>query len=149
MKFFPPFWIVCCFLACQQQPAATPFSRSNGYAEVLKTKDDSLFHEIMQGHDGAMAKMGRLSLAISEVNAAKDSLIRNKQQASAFEKLAIDLEQAEVGMDNWMKAFKMDTLKDAPDKRIKYFEEEKRKIMIVKVKIIESLSKADSLMRKR
>jgi hypothetical protein len=51
-------------------------------------------------------------------------------------------------MDTWMREFDMDSALDNLENRIKYLTEEKLKVGKVKKSIIESLQRADSVLRK-
>lgn len=59
-----------------------------------------------------------------------------------------DLAQADNAMNEWMNGFKYDSLKDNEAARVQYLQNEKTKINAVKDLVLNSLSKADSLLPK-
>ena len=49
-------------LACNNEASSGDTTdRKNGFPPGPKTREDSLFHEVMQGHDAGMAKMPHAS----------------------------------------------------------------------------------------
>lgn len=118
-----------------------------------KTKEDSLFHEVMEGHDAGMAKVGKLRGNIKETERRLDSVVKlpAKQVNAAYKQSLTDLQaaltKANTEMNNWMTAFKVDTLADNKELRIKYLEDEKAKVEVVKELIFSSLNQADSVLR--
>ena len=139
--------------SCKNAPKKEQ-ERTDGFNPVLKTREDSLFHDVMEGHDMGMARMGKISRYLSQVQKTLDSL--NKLPASKvdtkYQQFLIDLQKelnyADYGMNNWMEEFKVDSAKGEKEKRIQYLEEEKVKIQKVKESIIGSLKRADSLFGK-
>jgi hypothetical protein len=139
--------------SCKNAPKQEQ-ERTDGFNPVLKTREDSLFHDVMEGHDMGMARMGKISRYLSQVQKALDSL--NKLPASKvdtkYQQFLIDLQKelnyADYGMNTWMEEFKVDSAKGEKEKRIQYLEAEKVKIQKVKESIIGSLKRADSLFGK-
>lgn len=127
-----------------------------GNAEV-KTKADTLMDEVMDGHDVGMSKMGPLTRAQREVTRLLDSLSKlpaKTQKASApykakLDSLLSDLKSADFSMDEWMKSFNMDSALHNTEERIKYLGSEKIKVQNVKSAILNSLQKADSVLKER
>lgn len=119
--------------------------RKNGFSEPLKSGEDSLFHEVMQGHDIGMANMGKLSRSLIQLRSHRDSLLRLRRNIVGYTMLEKELADAETGMNRWMEEFRVDTLKDNSKERLEYLENEKRKVNIVKEKILTGLRKFDSL----
>lgn len=125
--------------------------------EAPKTKADSLMADVMDGHDVGMGKMGKLSTYEQLVQKALDSISKlpaKAQQAAAplKKKLNVALEelkQAETGMNEWMDHFNMDSALDNAEERIKYLTSEKDRVGTVKVKILSSLSYADSVLKSK
>lgn len=125
--------------------------------ETPKTKEDSLYADVMDGHNVGMAKMGKIRAMQNEVKKVLDSIAilpAKAQQAAAplktkLDSLAADLSYAETAMDKWMTEFVMDSAKNNIEKRIKYLTEEKLKIEKVKSSILTGLQKADSLLKVR
>ncbi len=116
-------------------------------------KEDSLFNQVLEGHDVGMAKYGQLKRSISEVGRLLDSLNKLPEEKldPLYRKELMDLHQdlndALKGMDDWMTSFVMDSAKDNPDQRIKYLESEKEKVTKVREDILTSLQRADSLLK--
>ncbi len=123
--------------------------------ETPKTKEDSLYADVMDGHNVGMAKMSKIRTLQAEVKKVLDSIATlpaKAQQAATplkikLDSLAADLSYAEIAMDKWMMEFNMDSAKDNIEKRIKYLTEEKLKIEKVKSSILTGLQKADSLLK--
>jgi hypothetical protein len=142
-------------IACNNNSSSNEAAnRKNGYAPVLKTKEDSLFHDVMKGHDVGMAKIGKLRKNIDETQRQLDSINQlpsNKVNASykqALTNLHKELNDANNEMNTWMDEFKADSATGNTDLRIKYLQQEKEKVTIVKEHILTSLQKADSLLHK-
>lgn len=126
--------------------------RKNGYTPVLKDRGDSLYHEVMKGHDTGMAKTGQINRAKETLKNAVDSLSKTKKADPRFlatvKSIQEDVEQADYSMQTWMTEFRADTLQDDKDKRASYLEKEVVKVNKVKDRILQSLLRYDSLYRK-
>lgn len=141
------------FCSCKDTSSEPP-ERRDGYTVVLKTREDSLYHEVMQGHDIGMAKMGKLKRHLKEIQQELDSL--NKLPATKidedYQQTLIDLQEelnyADYSMFTWMGEFKADSAKDDKAKRLAYLESEKIKVEKVKEYILTGLQRADSLLKK-
>lgn len=142
-------------IACNNHSTNEATDRKNGYEPVLKTKEDSLYHDVMQGHDAGMAKIGKLRKNIDEVNNRLDSINKlpaakvNAAYKESLIRLQKKLNEANYAMNNWMDEFKVDSVADNPELRIKYLQQEKDKVTIVKQYILTSLQFADSLLNKK
>ena len=143
--------LVICHFSCGDP---THEERTDGYSDKPKTKKDSLYHEVMEGHDIGMAKMGKLKKAITAVDQKLDSLGRQAKSAAnesdrrSLIKLKEELEYADHAMFQWMEEFNLDSAINDDKKRIDYLESEKVKVIKVRDHILNSLSRADSLLRK-
>lgn len=152
MKYLLIVVAVFAFMACTETPKP---ARTDGFTKVLKTKEDSLLNDVMEGHDAGMARMLKLSKYQKRVADAIDSVNklpaakRDKQFLSSLETLKEDLSYAENSMNLWMEGFKMDSLKDQPSLRITYLEQQKATVTKVKEAILGSLSRTDSLLTKK
>ena len=142
--------------ACNDASHDEHAAQSNGYtAPVLKTREDTLFHEVMKGHDAGMAKVGKLRKSIDETMHRLDSLSKlppKKVDAAykqALTSLQTDLKKADEEMDNWMQKFKLDSVADNKELRIKYLEGESVKVTAVKEHILSVLQQADSLLKRQ
>lgn len=117
-------------------------------------KADSLYKDVMTGHDLGMAKMGRLTRAEQTSRRLLDSIqklpAKARQTAEPLRKrldsLQKDLSHAESAMNQWMEEFNMDSAINNLEQRIEYLESEKIKVSKVKVAILGSLQKADSVL---
>lgn len=127
--------------------------RTDGFSDMAKTPEDSLFKLVMEGHDIGMAKMGKIKEAQKQAQAALDSL--NKTSGASKEALQQalmdlqeDLNYAEYGMNTWMEEFNVDSARDNQEVRLTYLKTEQEKVDKVKNAILESLRVADSLFKK-
>jgi hypothetical protein len=121
--------------------------------EVVSAPVDSLFQQVMDGHDAAMAKMGKLKAYRKEFDKKVDSLDKmksaaKKKLAGRYSDMSKDLKQAEDRMNAWMDQFSIDSAADNTDLRIKYLTGEKSKVDSVRDEMVAVLAQADSL-RKR
>lgn len=143
------------FGACKNSDSSKQNERKDGYSEIPKNKEDSLFQEVMEGHNIGMARMILITKNLNRIQKALDSI--NKLPAAKvdeeYQQTLIDLQEdlnyAEYGMNTWMKEFKIDSAKENSEKRIQYLESEKIKVIKVKEAILGSLQRADSLFKKR
>jgi hypothetical protein len=126
--------------------------RKNGF-EPAKTQEDSLFRDVMKGHDVGMAKIGQLNKNINETKRQLDSLNKlpagkvNAAYKQSLTDLQTNLNNAHKEMYGWMGAFKVDSASDNKDLRIKYLQGEKEKVTVVKEQIFSALQQADSLLK--
>lgn len=140
-------------IACNNGAAEGETAGQKAGPPAPKTHEDSLFHEVMEGHDAAMAKMGKLTGNLKETERRLDSLgyLPAKKVNAAYKQSLSDLHtalnKANTEMFAWMKAFKVDTLNGNKELRIKYLEGEKAKVAVVKELIFSSLEQADSVLR--
>lgn len=144
------FIIVTC--ACNNDPEKR--ERKDGFTAVLNDKEDSLYHQVMEGHDTGMAKMGTLRKHMNRVARELDSINklpgknvdqRRKQTLTALQE---ELNYADHAMFTWMQEFNVDSAKSDKSKRVEYLESEKVKVLKVKQNILNSLQRADSLFGK-
>jgi phage-related minor tail protein len=141
-------------IACNNQASPGETSdRTNGFTPALKTQEDSLFHDVMQGHDAGMAKVGKLRKNINATQHLLDSLGKVPAQKvnAAYKQSLTDLHtalnNANNEMTSWMDGFKLDSASDNKELRIKYLQEEKVKVTMVKELIFSALNRADSLLK--
>ena len=129
--------------------------RKNGFSDIPKNKEDSLFQEVMEGHNIAMSRMVKITKYLTRIQEELDSI--NKLPAAKIDvkyqqaliDLREDLNYAENGMNIWMEEFKLDSAKENKEKRIQYLESEKIKVVKVKEAILGSLQRADSIFIKK
>jgi len=142
-------------MACNNEASqGETTDRKDGFTPVLKTKEDSLYHDVMQGHDVGMAKVGKLRKNINETQRLLDSLnkIPSKNINTSYKQSLIDLQTAlntaNNEMNTWMDGFKVDSATNNTELRIKYLQEEKEKVTVVKEHILSALQQADSVLTK-
>lgn len=141
--------------ACNNSSSDTVPERKDGYTVILKTKEDSLFHEVMEGHNIGMARMGKIKGYISNVQQSMDSIknltpsLRSNaaDYSDVLESLLKELQNAESGMNVWMDEFNIDSAKENLDKRLQYLEDEKERVNKVRDDILNSIRKVDSLLK--
>lgn len=129
--------------------------KQEGHTKEPKTQADSLMADVMDGHDIGMSKYGKLTAMEKKVQATLDSI--SKLPAKAREALAPykaqldstarDLNYAITAMDKWMEEFDMDSAKNDMKQRVQYLLDEKMKVGKVKEAILNSLAKADSVLK--
>ena len=152
MKYLLLLAFVVGFCACNDEPEKT--ARKDGFTPVLNTKEDSLYHDVMEGHDIGMAKMGTLRKQLGRVVHELDSINKltgkniDQHRKQALIDLKEDLSYADHAMFTWMQEFNVDSAKSDRSKRLEYLESEKIKVQKVKENILNSLQRADSLFGK-
>ncbi|GAO42409.1 hypothetical protein [Flavihumibacter petaseus] len=139
--------------ACNNAADDGAAERKDGYSAQPASVEDSLFQQVMDGHDVAMGKMGKVKGYEDRVAKALDSLDKvkgtgNDAVKAQYKELQQDLKQAASGMDTWMEEFNPDSSKDSKDARLKYLQSEVDKVTKVKQDILSSLEKADLLFPK-
>jgi hypothetical protein len=140
-------------LACNNGAADGEAAEQKSGPPAPKTREDSLFREVMEGHDAGMAKMGKLRKNINETKQLLDSLgyLPAKKVNAAYKQSLLHLQtvlgKADTEMFDWMKGFKVDTLSDNKELRIKYLQNEKAKVTVVNELIISALNQADSVLK--
>jgi len=142
---------VVVIIACKNE-------KKNGHSgKEPQTQADSLMADVMDGHDVGMAKYGKLQAIEKKVRASIDSISNLPAKAqetlapykAKLDSAAADLSNAIFAMDKWMEEFNMDSAKDDMEKRVRYLLDEKMKVGRVKDAILNSLSKADSLLKEK
>ena len=118
--------------------------RTDGFTPILKNAEDSLFHDIMKGHDTAMAKMSKLNRYIQQ----SQLLIAAKKELKLNNALNLELRLAEESMSNWMLNFKADTLQGQAG-RLEYLRAEKIKVQEMRDRVLTAIKKGDSLLREK
>ncbi|MGQ0739250.1 MAG: hypothetical protein ACT4OJ_09345 [Bacteroidota bacterium] len=120
-----------------------------------KTQEDFLMDDVMDGHDVGMAKYGKLKAMQNNVQQLLDSIAKLPAKVretiaplnQKLNSLKQELSDAKQGMDKWMEEFNMDSAVNNTEKRIKYLLNEKMKVGKVKDAILNSLARADSLLK--
>lgn len=127
--------------------------RTDGFSDVAKTPEDSLFKLVMEGHDVGMAKMGKIKEAQKLAQVTLDSLnnttgLGKEALQQALMDVQEDLNYAEYSMNTWMEEFNVDSARDNREVRLTYLKAEQEKVDKVKNAILESLRVADSIFKK-
>ena len=128
----------------------------HGQPEKPLTIGDSLYKEVMDAHDAVMPKMGKVRGAQKRAQELIDSISGLKGQSlkdnqlwkKDLEQLVSDLNYADYAMDQWMTDFNLDSGSTNEEVRVKYLTDEKVRVTKVKEAILNSLAKADSLLKK-
>jgi hypothetical protein len=123
---------------------------------VTKSEADSLYEQVMDGHDAGMGKMGKLTRAQQEVIRLIDSIgklpAKTRDAAAPYkarlENLLAELKSSENGMNQWMESFNIDSAVTESKERLNYLANEKLKVSKVKDAILNSLQKADTVLKK-
>ena len=117
-----------------------------------KSPEDILFKQVMRVHNEVMPKMKKLDEAKQRAQLLLDTLAGSRQSsdsayAQQLQSLIQELDNASFVMGTWMKEFQYDKDRINQELRIKYLESELKKVTVVKTAILNSLSRADSLIR--
>ena len=123
----------------------------------IKPHADSLMDDVMHAHNLGMAKMNKISEAETEVQRAIDSIAKLPaalQKKSATYKTQLDsvlarLKYADYAMNTWMEEFNLDSEANNSERRIKYLESEKTKILNVNDTMLNSIRNAESILTKK
>jgi hypothetical protein len=153
-----PAFLFMAIIACNNTEKKTEETNDPGTALA-----DSLEKEVEEGHNIAMPKSMKIPNLQKETKRLIDSIsklpAKAKEAAAPYktklENLLKDLDNAYSSMDKWMEEFgqrmeelSRDSAKDNLAQRIKFFSEEKIKVDKVKKAVLESLQKADSLIKR-
>lgn len=150
MKTFFYLFLLIILASCTEN---SPDERKDGFSDTRKNPEDSLFQDVMDQHDEAMAKMGRIVGYRKQFDAKIDSLKKVRSSAKEsiekkYQEISAELKKAEDGMNKWMQEFSIDSAQDNIERRLQYLESEKAKVTRVKEEILSALSKADSAQKK-
>ncbi|MFZ9877075.1 MAG: hypothetical protein ACO3Z2_07270 [Chitinophagaceae bacterium] len=142
--------------ACQSSPENASDHSAHSAMEAPKTPADSLYGQVMEMHDLVMPKMGKVRGAQKRAQALLDSIGALPTRTAAtltpykkeLETLVSDLNYADYAMDQWMMEFNLDSGKNNVEVRLAYLRAELDKVTKVKDAVINSLAKADTLLKK-
>ncbi|MFM1857918.1 MAG: hypothetical protein RLZ05_978 [Bacteroidota bacterium] len=143
-------------LACQSSSDSSGEHHDHSAMEAPKTPADSLYGQVMEMHDLVMPKMGKVRGAQKRAQALLDSIgalpTRSSATLTAYKKeletLVSELSYADFAMDQWMMEFNLDSGKNNVEVRLAYLRSEFDKVSKVKDAIVNSLAKADTLLKK-
>ncbi|MDH7464574.1 hypothetical protein QEG73_24970 [Chitinophagaceae bacterium 26-R-25] len=128
--------------------------RKDGFSQAPATKEDSLYEEVMKGHDIGMAAIQKVHGYTAQSQHALDSIAKlpGQKQPEAYKQNVLSVQKAlmnaDSSMTDWMVKFNADTFANDKAKRIEYLESEKTKVNDVRQMILSSLKQADSLFKK-
>lgn len=144
------------FIACNN---GTDHSGHEGHNTSMepKTKEDSVYKDVMDGHNEVMPKIGKVKGYIALAKQQIDSIDKLPAKAKAaaagykatLDSLVAELTTANQSMTQWMDEFVPDSLSEELEKRIGYLEAEKVKVEKVKSNILGSLEKAEKIFGKK
>ncbi len=143
-------------LACQSSSDNSSDHSAHSAMEAPKTPADSLYGQVMEMHDLVMPKMGKVRGAQKRAQALLDSIgalpTRSAATLTAYTKeveaLVSELNYADFAMDRWMMEFNLDSGKNNVEVRLAYLRAEFDKVSKVKDAVLNSLAKADTLLKK-
>lgn len=128
--------------------------RKDGFTKTAQTPEDSLFQQVLDGHDIGMAKLGKIKASLEVAKAGLDSVskLKDSPQKEALQQMYMDIQEdlnyADYSMNTWMTEFNPDSAIDNKEVRLKYLAAEKAKVDKVKELILTSLQRADSIFKK-
>jgi hypothetical protein len=144
------------WIACQSPATHNTEQHAAHMAATPKTAADSLYTQVMEMHDAVMPKMGKVRGAQKKAQALVDSIgglapkaagtVRSYQKE--LEQLVNELSYADFAMDKWMMEFNLDSGKNNMEIRTAYLRAELDKVSKVKEAVLQSLSKAEQLLKK-
>ena len=116
---------------------------------------DSLLQQVEEGHDVGMAKIGKLHISKEKVQHLIDSISKlpaktqdaAKTYVAKLKEAISDLDYADMAMDKWMTEYEPDSAIGNKDQRLVYLQDEAMKVNKVKAAILNSMQKADSLLK--
>ncbi len=143
-------------LACQSSSDNSSDHSAHSAMEAPKTPADSLYGQVMEMHDLVMPKMGKVRGAQKRAQALLDSIGSLPTRSAAtltpykkeLETLVSELNYADYAMDQWMMEFNLDSGKNNIEIRLAYLRAEFDKVSKVKDAVVNSLAKADTLLKK-
>lgn len=124
-------------------------------ADPLKAKADSLYKAVIKGHDIAMPPSMRIPDLQKKAQHLVDSLATLKGKAAEasaslkakLEELVNELDYADNAMTKWMAEINWDSASNNLQQRVDYLTNEQLKVNKVKEAVLNSIAKADSLLR--
>jgi hypothetical protein len=128
--------------------------------KVEKTEADNLLDEVIAGHDIAMPKMGALIRARETATKLLDSIgklpVKAQESAAPYKaklnNVISDLKNADSLMDKWMTEFDMQLATNdsiGMKERVNYLLSEKVKVNVMKEAVLNSIQKADSVLKQK
>ncbi len=142
-------------MVCLSITACNNSKSDEAKVDPLQAQADSLEKQVVEGHDVAMPKSMKIPKLQKEAQRLIDSistLPAKAREASAplrakLEELVNELNYADNAMNKWMAEINFDSAANNLEQRIKYFADEKIKVDKVKEAVLNSIAKADSLLK--
>jgi hypothetical protein len=149
MKAFIYLFAIVILVSCGSEPG----ERTDGFSQPPGNPEDSLFQAVMDQHDVAMSKMGKLAGYRRQIDQKIDSLKKVKSpgaedKSRQLTTLGTEITTAEEKMNTWMKEFSIDSAQDNIERRMEYLGSENTKVTKVKDEILAVVAKADSVLGK-
>jgi len=115
--------------------------------QTNKNKIDSLYDKVMEEHDVAMPKMGRLMRLKKEIGERIDSLGNEGEEILELKEIKEDLENADKEMMQWMRDFEQQQLDSTNFETVKeYYKNQQEAIADVHDEMKKAMNEADSLL---
>lgn len=126
-------------------------AKANADAQVASL-GDSLYKQVMDLHDEAMPKMGKLKGLQTAAQVQIDSLTKLKKadlqpMIDKLTALKAQLAAAEKGMDDWMTQLDIDKVNAAIDEKARYFTDQKVKAQKMRDDIFAALDSAAAVIK--
>jgi len=124
-------------------------SCKNASSSGPMTATEAAHVEIMAIHDEVMPKMSDINRTIKELKKSKTTITQNNTALlDMFSKYISDLEKADDGMMDWMKAYKKPKFDDQSEQTMMYLKGQKKEIEDVKQAMLMSLVNGRGLLNK-
>jgi hypothetical protein len=126
-------------------------AKDNADAQVASL-GDSLYKQVMDLHDEAMPKMGKLKSLQKAAEAQIDSLTKLKKadlqpMIDKLTALKTQLAAAEKGMEDWMTQLDIEKVNAPIDEKARYFADQKAKAQKMRDDIFAALDSASVLIK--
>ncbi|HEY0433244.1 MAG TPA: hypothetical protein VGC95_05200 [Chitinophagaceae bacterium] len=128
---------------------------SEDHSKQGKTRADSLMDDVVQGHNVGMSRMDKVAQLQKHLRQRIDSIqllgAPQRQRLSTYS-VQLDTALAKLktvndAMETWMNEFVMDSSINNQEERVKYLENEKRRINRIKDSMLSGIQRADTLLR--
>lgn len=117
-------------------------------ASIPRTLSDTLYREVMKGHDVGMAKIGELMRYQQLLRQKADSIDQTRNgdtHKSILDSVLEELTQAEALMNQWMQEFEPDHAGSTEEEKTSFYLSEKEKIDTVNARILRSIERAKEI----
>lgn len=150
MKIFIFIGLLGLIFSCNNNNATKVEDRQQNNASIPLTLSDSLYKEVMKGHDSGMLYMGPMMKYKALLKQQMDSLATVKtKNADLLKKLAAvsdSLNSADEMMNDWMREFDPEKAGKTEADKVAFFKAEKEKVDNVKAKISSSIQQAELIL---